>query len=197
MRQNYTLNFLCVSWSCLSVTLGSGAGQALNRQCSIYRAFHNEVIRLPQPYCTTVFICSVCEPFQKALGLGNPKSSYVLTSEQRIAPCRSRVCLKVACDITHVLIGGFNGSIGFLNIWIRGPPAVYRVSEWPGQKAQKGGSKIPAHVYYNSQKYFGAIDKNWTSSNRFALGGLFESRCASAWNARTGWRWRMVVGAIL
>lgn len=55
-----------------------------------------------------------------------------------------------------------------------GSQIVHRVTDWPGQKAQKGESKIPTLIYYDSNKQVSALKYVNLEANSFIsdLGGL-------------------------
>ncbi|KAG8681522.1 hypothetical protein FRC09_017424, partial [Ceratobasidium sp. 395] len=52
--------------------------------------------------------------------------------------------------ILGVDIGTTQSAVSFAYLYPEGPQSLYRVANWPGQESQKGESKIPTLVYYDS-----------------------------------------------
>ncbi|KAF8603201.1 hypothetical protein BDV93DRAFT_493856 [Ceratobasidium sp. AG-I] len=85
--------------------------------------------------------------------------------------------------ILGIDIGTTQTAVSFTHLFKGGPQSIHRVSGWPGQEAQKGGSKIPTLVYYDSNNQavcFGAEalqpetldtaeDEGWALAQYFKL----------------------------
>ncbi|KAF8669464.1 ATP binding [Rhizoctonia solani] len=52
--------------------------------------------------------------------------------------------------ILGIDIGTTQSAVAFAYLYPGGPQSIYRVMKWPGQEAQKGESKIPTLIYYDS-----------------------------------------------
>ncbi|CAE6466496.1 unnamed protein product [Rhizoctonia solani] len=54
--------------------------------------------------------------------------------------------------ILGIDIGTTQSAVAFAYLYPDGPQSLHRVTAWPGQEAQKGESKIPTLVYYDTDK---------------------------------------------
>ncbi|KAF8603219.1 hypothetical protein BDV93DRAFT_493895 [Ceratobasidium sp. AG-I] len=91
-------------------------------------------------------------------------------------PGESQIILGIDIGTTH-------SAVSFAHLFKGGPQTLHRVTDWPGQKAQKGESKIPTLVYYDSNNQavcFGADalrdeimdqveDEGWSVARHFKL----------------------------
>ncbi|KAF8695747.1 ATP binding, partial [Rhizoctonia solani] len=85
--------------------------------------------------------------------------------------------------ILGIDIGTTQSAVAFAYLYPGGPQSIHRVMEWPGQESQKGESKIPTLVYYDSNNKpvsFGAAalkpeiaekaeDEHWKLARHFKL----------------------------
>ncbi|KAJ1303479.1 hypothetical protein OPQ81_011666 [Rhizoctonia solani] len=85
--------------------------------------------------------------------------------------------------ILGIDIGTTQSAVAFAYLYPGGPQSLHRVTAWPGQEAQKGESKIPTLVYYDTDKKavsFGAEalkpeiaekaeDEEWQLARHFKL----------------------------
>ncbi|CCO34430.1 Heat shock 70 kDa protein 12A [Rhizoctonia solani AG-1 IB] len=85
--------------------------------------------------------------------------------------------------ILGIDIGTTQSAVAFAYLYPGGPQSLHRVTAWPGQEAQKGESKIPTLVYYDSDNKpvsFGAEalkpeivekaeDEHWKLARHFKL----------------------------
>ncbi|KAH7336830.1 hypothetical protein B0J17DRAFT_599649 [Rhizoctonia solani] len=85
--------------------------------------------------------------------------------------------------ILGIDIGTTQSAVAFAYLYPDGPQSLHRVTAWPGQEAQKGESKIPTLVYYDTNKNavsFGAEalkpeigekaeDEQWQLARHFKL----------------------------